>query len=439
MTTVESPTSRAAPGDGVAGAGRAESVPKSAPERGSQEAPGAAARSPRAEGLVRWMLSAAAVLVLVGSAAAAAWWLFANAPQQETVPAEATLPTVEVITPTLGNVEVVIEGFGEVIPARRASIAPEVIGRVIEVGESVEPGAFVEEGALLFRIDPADYEVAVAQAEADLAQAEADLALEKGRAVVAQQEWERFRDTLEGIDDVERSPALANREPQLRQAEARVQQAQAALALANLNLDRTEVRAPFAATVLQESVEVGLRAGPDMAIVDLAGTGTFWVTAAVPPSQGARLTSAAQVESLAARVSTDGGRGDRTSRKARLVRILPDVDRAGRMVRVLIAVDDPLARESDTAVMRLGDYASVSIEGGTLGDAVELPREAIRENDEVWVLTEAGTLRVLPVAVRWRSEDSVVVSAEFEEGDRVITSFLSDPVPGQALRARQTP
>ena len=431
MTTVEQPSNGAMVDEGVpANSSLSSSEPRGAYSGGRRR--GAAT-------LVRGVASVASVLLLLGGAGFAAWWLLTSAPEQETVLAEPTRPTVEVITPEPGDVDVTMHGFGEVIPAREASIAPEVVGRVVEVGAAVEPGGFLDQGALLFRVDPSDYEVALAQAEADLAQARADLELERGRAVVAQQEWERFRETLSGVDETERSSALANREPQLRQAEARVQQAEAALALARLNLERTEVRAPFRATVIRETVEVGLRVGPDMTVVDLAGTDTFWVTVAVPPSQGSRLSTGDQRGAPRATVSVDGGLGDRSSRDARLVRVLPDVDPSGRMIRALVAIDDPLGRASDEDVIRLGDYASVAIDAGALIDAVELPRGAVRENDEIWVLSAESTLRVIPVTIRWRNDDTVVASAEFRPGDRVITSFLSDPVPGQSLRAREAP
>ncbi|MEL6311101.1 MAG: hypothetical protein AAFQ17_01850, partial [Pseudomonadota bacterium] len=92
----------------------------------------------------------------------------------------------------------------------------------------------------------------------------------------------------------------------------------------------------------------------------------------------------------------------------------------------LVVLTDRLARQLDDATDRSrGD------------DHTRVVAETVRENKEIWVLSSSDTLRVLPVSVEWRNESTVVASAEFELGDRVITSFLSDPVPGQALRARE--
>ncbi|MBO9709546.1 MAG: HlyD family secretion protein [Caulobacter sp.] len=55
------------------------------------------------------------------------------------------------------------------VQAARAAISPSVAGRVIEI--DVTENQAVKKGQVLFRLDPADYEVAVAQAEAALAAA----------------------------------------------------------------------------------------------------------------------------------------------------------------------------------------------------------------------------------------------------------------------------
>lgn len=383
------------------------------------------------------VVSALVPIALLGGAGAVAWWLLSTSPEQETTPGEAIVPTVEIVAIEPGVASAVVRGFGTVMPAREVRVAPEIAGRVIEVGPTVEPGGLVEAGALLFRIDPADYDIAVAGAEADLAQARADLELERGRGLVARQEWERFRETLDGVDESTRSAALANREPQLRQVEARVQQAEAALALARLRLERTAVLAPFDATVLDESVEVGLRVDPGQGVVRLAGVEVFWVTVSVPSAQAGRLPRPTGGGAVDATVTTSNGLAESTSRQGRFVRVLPEADPAGRMTRVLIAIEDPLALESTDAPIRLGDYAEVALEVEPLEGVVQLPREALRENGQVWLLTPDGTLRIAPVEVRWRGDATIAVSLDFEPGERVITSFLNDPLPGQTLRVRE--
>lgn len=373
-------------------------------------------------------------LAFLAGAGYLGWILLKTAPEQERTVVEPLIPVVEVMEISPSTLPVSITGFGEVIPAHQVQISPEVRGNIIEIHPLLQPGGIIEPGEVLFRIDPKEYEIAVLQAEAELAQAQADLDLERGRGMVAQEEWQRFSQSIGQIDIDSGSASLANREPQMRQVEARVQMAKAALELAKLNLDRTTVLAPFRATVIEENVEIGRRTGPEDNLITLAGTDAFWVTISVLPSKGQRLSinSNAKTEAL---ITIDHGMNVITERRGEVLRILPEVDSTGRMMRLLVAVDDPLAIDSDGRPLRIGDYARAEIMAGELEGVVSVPREAIRENEQVWLLTADNTLRVAPATIRWRNERTFLIEYSFEESDRLITSFLNDPVPGQALRA----
>jgi multidrug resistance efflux pump len=156
-------------------------------------------------------------------------------------------PVVEVVAAEEVPVERIVEAFGTVVPARQVEILPEVSGRVIEFHPALEPGGIIPGGETLIKIDPEEYELALARAQAGLAEAEADLQVEQGRQIVAQREWDLFgKDWAESRED----EALALREPQLRQAEARIASASSLVKQAELDLRRTEIKAPFDVLVL---------------------------------------------------------------------------------------------------------------------------------------------------------------------------------------------
>jgi multidrug resistance efflux pump len=72
-----------------------------------------------------------------------------------------------------------------------------VSGQVVEISPSLVVGGFFRQGDLLFRVEQADYRLAVDRARAALAKAEFDLATVEGQARVARQEWGRL-DFAEG-------------------------------------------------------------------------------------------------------------------------------------------------------------------------------------------------------------------------------------------------
>lgn len=133
------------------------------------------------------------------------------------------------------------------VDARQFSIAPKVAGYIVDA--PVTDNQHVEAGTVLFRIDPRDYEVALAQARAQVASAEAAIAnyvaqiegqkaqIEASQAEVTQAEASltfaredaaRYRDLAEkGAGTIQRSQSSRST---LDQQQAALARAQAALA-----------------------------------------------------------------------------------------------------------------------------------------------------------------------------------------------------------------
>ena len=103
------------------------------------------------------------------------------------------------------------------------------------------------------------------------------------------------------------------------------------------------------------------------------------------------------------------------------------------MARVLVAVDDPLSLATDAPVLLLDSFVSVAIDVGELTDHIVIPRDMLRQDDHVWQVVD-GQLRMQPVTVLWRDREQVVISAGLAAGDLVISSHLSAPVDGMAVR-----
>jgi multidrug efflux pump subunit AcrA (membrane-fusion protein) len=151
-----------------------------------------------------------------------------------------------------------------------------------------------------------------------------------------------------------------------------------------------------------------------------------------------------------------------------------DLDPMGRMARVLVEIEDPLglATKVDTAVgeraasaedglpLLIGAFVKVEIAGREVADAVEIPREALRGGDTVYVMAgkrvdlpdqldgllgwaEPGDvdemlthyiLETREVSVVWRLPESIIIDKGLGEGDLVITSPVPSPIEGMTLR-----
>ncbi len=377
------------------------------------------------------------VVLVLAVSVAAALGIIRSRPQAVQVPPDDSGVLVEVAEVRRLPRRIDVEAQGTVVPAQRVVVQPQVSGRIDVAAANLAPGTILREGDLIFAIEDADFKLAVARATAAVAEAAAQLQLEQGRGRVAEREWELFQDEL---DAEQKAASLALREPQLRSRLSAVQTARANLARARLDMERTVVRSPFNAVVLSESIEVGQIVTPQSQAVTLAGTNAFWVRAAVrteeldqlrvPGLHGAALGSRAMVRLDPENADVLPGR---------IVRLLGDLDTAGRMARVLVEVADPLGLESGAGragrrgLLLLDSYVDLMLEGATVRDLFELPRDWLHEGKNLRMYSE-GRLESRAVEVAWRFEDSVCIDSGLNDGDLVVTSRLATPIEGMKLR-----
>ena len=112
-------------------------------------------------------------IVLIGFGAAAV--LVATGPRVEPRAPERIAPLVRAIEVEPETIRLQVSTHGTVMPRTESDLVPEVSGRVIWRSPNLVSGGFFDEGDLLLRIDPLDYEVALEQARADVARARSEL------------------------------------------------------------------------------------------------------------------------------------------------------------------------------------------------------------------------------------------------------------------------
>lgn len=374
-----------------------------------------------------------ALLVIVAVTASICFLLLRTGPKAMRRPPAPMQANVKVSTLERSQEQIIVHAMGSVIPQRSISLSAQVSGEIIEAGSNFSEGAFLEQGDFLLKIDDRDYQTALASAQATLDLEMSDMAIESGNQAIAKREWELIMesDELTGVDS-----SLALRQPQLKSAEAEVAMAQAALDQARIDLTRTRITAPFNAVILEKNVDLGSYLSPQTSIADLAGTDTYWVRAAIPKSElkWIHLPGPENPVGSRARVYTDTSQSE--YREGEIAALLGDLDPAGRMARVLIAVEDPLSRlpeNSEKPALLLGDYVSVEILGKELNDIYSIPREAFRDGGRVWLATSDDQLEVRPIEPIWRGDDFVIVQTGLADGERLIVSNLSMPTPGLRL------
>jgi len=371
-----------------------------------------------------------AVLVIVG--AALLLLIFNTEPtarRDSAVRQSASL--VDVTRGEFGSFRPTVEAMGTVRPSREISLGARVEGEVAELGEGFVPGGFVDAGEPLIRLDDADYQVALQQSRSALEQALSQLEIERGEQQAARSDLESF--------DRELPPerrALVLREPQLQSARAQVQSARADVARAQVDLERTTIEAPFDAHVLSREVNLGSQVSPGTALGRLVGLDTYWVEATVPVGQlrWLRMPDGDQPGSSAT-LRNRGAWPAGTTRRGEVYRLIGELEGPTRLARILISVDDPLARNTDEDLPRLmlGEYVESRIQGREIADVVRLEREYVREGDTVWLMVD-GRLVIRPVSIVFQDASWAYIDEGLGAEDRVVTTRLATVQEGLRLR-----
>ncbi len=363
-------------------------------------------------------------LILLAVAIAGAVVLVRTAPKAERKRPPRMAALVEVQSLVKTNETVVLELAGVVGPDRDVMVRARVAGEVVAMDPGFVDGGLLVKDDEILRIDPADYELALAAARSSLETARFNHKLELGRQDVARREWELLN---AAADASEMERELALRLPHLAASRAALAAAQAGVQKASLDLERTSIRAPFNAVVLTRNVNVGSQASPQDVLARLAGTDVYWVTVSIPVD---RLGWVTVPGSRAHLVAASGA-----VREGIVINRLADLEQKGRMARLVVAVDDPLCLKpgnEDLAPLLLGEYVRAAVEGRRLDGVYSMPRKALREDRYVW-LARSGKLAIAPVEVLWRDAARVLFRDGISDGDSLIVSDLPIPIQGMAV------
>ena len=209
------------------------------------------------------------------------------------------------------------------------SVSAQVTGPVIEV--DVKNGDHVKAGDVLFKIDPAPFQVALEQAEGQLAAAKlqttqlktqaagtgADITGEQANLAIQQHALDRqsallkqgfttradYEDALNKVKEAEQQVADAKARAANAQAaiapgqQPSIQQAQAAVDKAKLDLDRTVVRAPMSGDVANaDKLQVGQMAVQGLGMLSVVHSNGAWVEANFKEKQLTRMVPGQKAE-----------------------------------------------------------------------------------------------------------------------------------------------
>jgi len=380
-----------------------------------------------------------AVLVVLAAGIVVAGMLLGSRPRPKTITKKALATLVETMEAKSERQQIKVRAVGTVIPAQQLDLTAEVGGKIIELNSQLVPGGIIRKGELIARVDDRDYKTAVKQREAQVEEVRFNLKLEEGSQAIARREWEMFG--LNNNSDANRSLAL--REPHLVRLKASLESAESALAQAKLNVERTAVIAPCNCIVLEKFLETGQVINQQTRLATLVGTDVFWVQVNVPVIylSHIKLPDVHGKDGARAKIIYQADTEKSVEFNGQIIRLLGDVEMAGKMARLLVEVKDPFKLMSEKKDRELpllvNAFVKVEIEGNEMKKVFILPRTMLHEGNRVWIMNKKNQLEIREVKIVWSREGDVLVREGIESSERIITSRIAAPVPGMALRIKQ--
>jgi membrane fusion protein, multidrug efflux system len=337
-------------------------------------------------------------------------------------------PQVAVVTVQPSPQPIVRELPGRIAPVRVAEIRARVAGIVME--RLFRQGAEVKTGDILYRIDPARFEVELAAAEAALAKADAELDQAAGLA-------QRLEKLIKGRDvsELQYDNAIAG----LRQARASVAARQADLARAKLDLDYTTVRSPISGRIGRAVVTEGALVGQ--------GEATHLATVQqLDPIYADFIQSVSELQQL--RRDFESGALEQVAPDSAKVRLELDDGTLYPYSGRLLFSDATVDRTTGQVTLRgefpnpkhellPGMYVRVRIEEGIDRDALAVPQQAVRRTDagsnEIYLVSADNHVLVQPVQLGNLVDDHFLVLDGLKPRDRVIVEGFQKFAAGEVV------
>lgn len=298
---------------------------------------------------------------------------------------------------------------------RNVTLQAKVSGYV--QSQPAPDGADVKAGDLLYRIDQRDYQAAVDQASAAVARDQASLDYQKSN--------------FHRGEDLAKSGYLAKdlfdqRSSTMQQAEAALTLDRAATRAAQLNLDYTDIRAPFPGRLGRDQAPVGTLVGASGTPLNtLVQLDPIYVTFNPSEADLATLAKARADGTVAADVAVPGSA--MAPHKGELTFIDNAVDRLTGTVTARATIANP-----DFTLLP-GQYVRVTVRVGQQTDALMVPQTAVGSGQfgkYVYVVGEGNKADQKLITLGSTDRDLVAVLKGVGPDDRIITGNLQKIGPG---------
>lgn len=337
------------------------------------------------------------------------------------------------------QVDAILTASGYVVAQRQAAIASKGTGRLEFLG--AEEGDAVKKGQIIAQLEHNDVDAALEQARANLQMAKATLRQNEADLHEAQLNYERQQNLLEKglISGSEYDIAEArfrSAEAAVAAAQAQIKLAEARVVSAQVDVENTNIRAPFDGTVLTKNADIGEMVAPFAAsvnsrgaVVTIADMASLEVEADVSEANIQRVR-----QGQACEIILDAFPDVRYP--GFVHKIVPTADRAKATVLTKIRFKERDAKVLPEMSAKVNFLSTTMQDNGASNAPFQaVPKSAIaRRNDRFVVLVVRDrTVTETPISVGKEFGELVEVLDGVSNGDKVVLNPTDDLVSGHKV------
>ncbi|MCF6343639.1 MAG: HlyD family efflux transporter periplasmic adaptor subunit [Devosiaceae bacterium] len=383
---------------------------------------------------------------------------------------------VRVIKATNSTISAMASGFGIIMPERNYEAIAQVSGAAKYVSPLLKKGNILPKGTVLVRLNDKDYRLIAAQSQANIRSVEARLAeigvsesnlkvalaIEEETLNLKNRELERANKlyqsgtSSQAVLEKTESAYLAQKqkmqnlksslalvEPQRLVQKEQIAVHRASLEIAELNIERTELRLPFDARVGDVMVEQGQLVRSGQVVAKLDGINAAEVEAQIAVADVKTLFNQHQTgvnysmldPAALTNILLDVGVQVRVQMKlgdeyidwpAKVSRISNAIDQKTGTVGVIVRIENNYkdAKLEVRPPLTRGMFVEAILQSSPI-KAILVPRNSIRDG-KVIVADDKNRLRLVPVEIAFMRDRVAAITGGIEDGTNIV---LSTPVP----------
>lgn len=280
-----------------------------------------------------------------------------------------------------------IEVAGNILPYELTEIRPEMSGRITQI--NFNEGAFVQKGALLVKLFDADLQAQLKKLQVQLK--------------IAEKTEERQRELLKisGISQQDYDLSLLQ-----------VNNIKADIELTEVNIGKTEIRAPYSGRMGLRSISPGAYITPATIITSISQVDKKKISFSIPEKYSNDIRPGMKVV-----FRIEGIEG---TQQANILASESVIESNTRNLKVLATVND------GTQKLVPGTFAKVSLTLSQKDDAVIVPTQCIIPNarNKQVIIYRDGKPEFTTVTTGIRGAETIQITSGIKPGDTVITTGL---------------